>query len=183
MAEEVVVEGLLRALELRDKSSAEHTLRVVSLTLELARSLGIEDGALTYIRWGAMLHDIGKLGIPESILFKPGPLTPEEWVIVRQHPIYAFQLLEPIEFLRPALDMPYAHHELWDGTGYPRGLKGDEIPLAARILAVVEVWDALRSDLPYRRAWEHEKAVQYVKDQSGRAFDPYIVERFLPLIA
>lgn len=182
MAEEQVVEALLRALELRDRATAEHTQRVVTLTLQLARKLGVAEEELVHYRRGAMLHDIGKLGVPESILLKPGPLTPDEWSIVRQHPTFAYQLLEPFEFLKPALVMPCCHHELWDGTGYPSGLAGEEIPLAARILSVVEVWDALLSDLPYRPAWTRARAIQYLHEQAGRAFDPRVVEVFLSLI-
>jgi HD-GYP domain-containing protein (c-di-GMP phosphodiesterase class II) len=183
MAEDQIVESLFQAFALRDPEGAEHTKRVVELTLQLAARVGMEQDQFIHVRRGALLHDIGKLGVPERILYKPGPLTPEEWEIVRQHPVYARDLLKPFEFLQPALEMPYGHHELWDGTGYPRGLKGEEIPLTARILAVVEVWDALRSDLPYRAAWEKERAAQYIREQSGRAFDPTIVDAFLEIVS
>jgi HD-GYP domain-containing protein (c-di-GMP phosphodiesterase class II) len=135
--------------------------------------------ALVHVRRGALLHDIGKMGIPDSILLKPGPLTDDEWVIMRKHPVYAYELLMPIPFLRSALDIPYCHHEKWDGTGYPRGLKGETIPLAARLFAVVDVWDALRSDRPYRPAWPEEKVRDYLHRQSGLHFDPEAVETFL----
>jgi putative two-component system response regulator len=125
------------------------------------------------------LHDIGKMGIPDSILLKPSALTPAEWEIMRQHPASAYQLLSPIAYLRPALDIPYCHHEKWDGTGYPRGLKGDQIPLAARLFAVVDVWDALTSDRPYRKAWTQKEALDYIRGQSGKHFDRHVAEVFL----
>ncbi|MBI4316523.1 MAG: HD-GYP domain-containing protein, partial [Chloroflexi bacterium] len=132
-------------------------------------------------RRGALLHDIGKMGVPDSILLKPGPLTDEEWVIMRLHPQLAYDMLSPINYLRSALDIPYCHHEKWDGTGYPRGLKGEQIPLAARPFAVVDVWDALRSDRPYRAAWPEEKVIEHIKAGSGSHFDPQVVEAFLGL--
>jgi HD-GYP domain-containing protein (c-di-GMP phosphodiesterase class II) len=135
--------------------------------------------ALVHVRRGALLHDIGKMGIPDGILLKPGPLTEEEWTIMRQHPVYARDLLAPIIFLRPALEIPYCHHEKWDGTGYPRGLRGDAIPLAARLFALADVWDALRSDRPYRAAWPEAKVRDYMRSQSGLYFDPQVVETFL----
>ena len=128
------------------------------------------------------MHDIGKMGVPDNILLKPGPLTEEEWEIMRKHPQFAYELLTPIDYLHQALDIPYSHHEKWDGTGYPRGLKGEEIPLAARIFAVVDVWDALTSERPYRPAWSREKAIEYIKTQSGVHFDPQVVEVFLESI-
>jgi HD-GYP domain-containing protein (c-di-GMP phosphodiesterase class II) len=131
------------------------------------------------VRRGALLHDIGKMGIPDSILFKPGPLTAKEWEIMRRHPVIAYELLLPISYLRPALDIPYCHHEKWNGMGYPRGLKGEEIPLAARIFMVVDIWDALRSDRPYRPAWSEVKALDYLRSMSGRHFDPRVVDTFL----
>jgi len=137
---------------------------------------------LLHIRRGALLHDIGKMGVPDNILLKPGELTEEEWVRMRTHPGYAYDLLKPIAFLAPALDIPYCHHEKWDGTGYPRRLKGQEIPLAARLFAVVDVWDALLSDRPYRKAWTSERARQYIRDQAGIYFDPKVVETFLDMI-
>jgi putative two-component system response regulator len=134
---------------------------------------------MVHIYRGALLHDIGKVGVPDSIVLKPGPLTEDEWVIMRKHPQYAYDMLSPIAYLRPALDIPYCHHEKWDGTGYPRGLKGEQIPLAARIFAVVDVWDALISDRPYRKAWQKAKARQYIQEQAGLYFDPQVVRAFL----
>jgi HD-GYP domain-containing protein (c-di-GMP phosphodiesterase class II) len=144
--------------------------------------MGVEEADLVHIRRGALLHDIGKMGIPDSILLKPGPLTEDEWIIMRKHPVYALELLSPIAYLRPALDIPYAHHEKWDGTGYPRGLKETQIPLAARIFAVTDVWDALTSDRPYRPAWAPEQALAYIREQAGRHFDPAVVEAFLRVV-
>jgi HD-GYP domain-containing protein (c-di-GMP phosphodiesterase class II) len=135
------------------------------------------------IRRGALLHDIGKLGVPDAILLKPGKLTDEEWVIMHQHPTYAYEMLSSVEYLRPALDIPYCHHEKWDGSGYPRKLKGEEIPLSARIFAVVDVWDALTNERPYRAAWPDSKALEYIRENSGMHFDPQVVETFLRLIA
>jgi HD-GYP domain-containing protein (c-di-GMP phosphodiesterase class II) len=141
--------------------------------------MGMSEAEQVHVRRGALLHDIGKMGIPDSILHKPGPLADEEGEIMRQHPVYAYQLLSPITHLRPALDIPYCHHEKWDGTGYPRGLKGEQIPLAARIFAVVDVWDALRSDRPYRAAWPEEKVRAHIREQAGKHFDPQVVEVFM----
>jgi putative nucleotidyltransferase with HDIG domain len=177
------LEGWSKALELRDKETEGHTLRVTNRTVELARWMGIrEKEDLTQIQRGALLHDIGKMGIPDQILLKPGKLSEEEWKIMRRHPEFAYEMLWPIEYLRPALDIPYCHHEKWDGTGYPRRLKGDEIPIAARIFAVVDVWDALTSDRPYRRAMGREEALAEIKQQSGRHFDPQVVDAFLNYI-
>ena len=142
LAYDTTIEGWAQALELRDRETEGHTRRVADLTVKLAQALGVKSEDLIHIRRGALLHDIGKMGIPDRILLKPGPLTPEEWEIMKKHPVYAWELLSPIKYLRPALDIPYYHHERWDGTGYPRGLKGEEIPLSARIFAVVDVWDA-----------------------------------------
>ncbi|MEA2575068.1 MAG: hypothetical protein QOH93_2366, partial [Chloroflexia bacterium] len=153
LAYDRTLEGWSGALDLRDKETEGHTQRVTEMAVRLARALGVRENALVHLRRGALLHDIGKMGIPDSILLKPGPLTDEEWVIMKRHPVYAHELLSPIDFLRPALDVPYCHHEKWDGTGYPRGLKGEQIPLSARIFAVVDVWDALSSNRPYRGAW------------------------------
>jgi putative nucleotidyltransferase with HDIG domain len=181
-AYDATIEGWARAIEMRDDSTLEHSRRVVALTMNLARKLGITGKNLLNIRRGALLHDIGKMAIPDGILLKTGKLTDEEWAMMKKHPQYAFDMLSTIEYLKPALDIPYCHHERWDGTGYPRGLAGEEIPLAARIFAVVDVWDALQSDRPYRDAWPLDKVVDYLKDQSGTHFDPYIVENFLDLI-
>lgn len=178
-AYDATIEGWSYALDLRDKETEGHTQRVTELTLRLARALGLHGEALVHIRRGALLHDIGKMGVPDSILHKPGPLTPEERAMMQQHPIFAYEMLSRVEYLRPALDIPYAHHEKWDGTGYPQGLKGEAIPLAARIFAVVDVWDALTSDRPYRPAWTREQAIAYLREQAGKHFDPHIVEVFL----
>lgn len=177
------LEGLSRALDLRDKETEGHTRRVTEMTLRMARFLKISDAELVNMRRGALLHDIGKIGIPDDILLKPGPLTAEEQEIMHKHPVFAYELLSPIAFLRPALDIPYCHHEKWDGTGYPRRLKGEGIPLSARIFAVVDVWDALRSDRPYRSAWPEEKIMEYVRDEAGKFFDPKITEVFLKLLS
>lgn len=176
------LEGWARALELRDKETEGHSRRVTEMTLRLAREMGMLDEELLHVRRGALLHDIGKMGMPDSILLKPGPLNEEEWAIMRMHTIYAYQLLSPIAYLRPALDIPYCHHEKWDGAGYPRGLKGAQIPLAARIFAIVDVWDALSSDRPYRPAWSEEKVLSYLKEQAGAHFDPRVVEKFIQLL-
>ncbi|MEW5721207.1 MAG: HD-GYP domain-containing protein, partial [Chloroflexota bacterium] len=150
-------------------------------TLRLARALGMSEAELVHVRRGALLHDIGKMGIPDAILLKPGALTDQEWEIMRKHPQYAYELLSPIAYLRPALDIPYCHHEKWDGTGYPRRLKGEQIPLVARIFAVVDVWDALHSDRPYRRAWSEEQAREHIRTQAGIHFDPRVVKLFLEM--
>jgi putative nucleotidyltransferase with HDIG domain len=178
LAYDSALEGWSRALDLRDKETEGHTLRVTEMTMRLARATGIRDTELVHVRRGALLHDIGKMGIPDSILLKPGPLTDEEWVIMRKHPIYAYELLSPIAYLRPAIDIPYYHHEKWDGTGYPHGVKGEMIPLSARIFAVVDVWDALCSDRPYRKAWPAVQAREHIRSLSGTHFDPQIVDAF-----
>jgi PAS domain S-box-containing protein/putative nucleotidyltransferase with HDIG domain len=182
-AYDATIEGWSRALDLRDKETEGHTQRVTELTLKLARAMGLTNSDLVHIRRGALLHDIGKMGVPDGILLKEGPLTEEEWKIMRQHPRFAYEMLSPIDYLRPALDIPYCHHEKWDGSGYPRGLKGEEIPLAARLFAVVDVYDALTSDRPYRPAWPKEKTLEYIRQQSGSHFDPQVVETFMELIA
>jgi PAS domain S-box-containing protein len=182
LAYDTTLEGWGKALELRDKETQGHTQRVAAMTIELARRLGVEREQLAHIMRGTLLHDIGKMGIPDQILHKPGPLTDEEWEIMRLHPQYAYDLLSPIPYLRPALDIPYCHHERWDGSGYPRGLKGEEIPLAARIFAVVDVWDALLYDRPYRQAWELEKVIEYIRNKAGTELDPKVVEMFLWLL-
>ncbi len=179
IAYDATIEGWARALELRDRETEGHTRRVTEMTLSLARAVGMDETELVHVRRGALLHDIGKMAIPDAILFKPGPLTPEEWAVMRRHPHYALQLLSPIAYLQPALDIPYCHHERWDGSGYPRGLKGTEIPLAARLFAVVDVFDALTSERPYRRAWSRQEALEYLRQQAGRQFDPEIVALFL----
>lgn len=181
LAYDATLEGWVRALDLRHNETEGHTQRVTALTVELARTMGIAEEELVYIRRGALLHDIGKIGIPDAILLKPGPLSKKEWEVMRRHPVYAYELISPISYLRSALDVVYPHHEKWDGTGYPRGLKGEEIPLAARIFAVADVWDALRSDRPYRAAWPDEKVLKYIREQTGKHFDPKVVEVFLKL--
>ena len=155
---------------------------MAELTLRLAKVMGLPEQDLIHIRRGALLHDIGKLGIPDSILLKPGPLSEEERDILRIHPALAYEMLIPITYLQPALDIPYCHHEKWNGTGYPRGLKGEEIPLSARIFAVIDVWDALTSDRPYRKAWSKEKTFAYIQEQAGEYFDPQVVDAFLSLM-
>jgi PAS domain S-box-containing protein len=174
--------GWARALEMRDELTEGHTRRVTELTLELARAMNISESELIQIRRGAILHDIGKMGIPDSILNKPGPLAAHEQRIMRMHPQYAHEMLSFIPFLQPAVDIPYCHHEWWDGNGYPRGLRGEEIPLSARIFSVVDVWDALTSDRPYRPAWTTERTLKYIKDGSGKQFDPHVVDAFLSML-
>jgi len=178
-----MIEGWVRALELRDKETEDHVHRVTNMTLKLAERLGVNQDDLIYIRWGTLLHDIGKIAIPDTILFKQGKLSEEEWIVMRKHPIYARDLIQPYPFLHRAIDIPYYHHEKWDGTGYPEGLKGREIPLAARIFAIVDVWDALRSDRCYRAAWSDEAVIRYLKDNSGIHFDPEILTIFIDMIA
>ena len=179
LAYDTTLEGWAKALELRDRETVGHSNRVVDLTLQLAGKMGKGKGELATIRRGALLHDIGKMGVPDAILQKPGPLTDEEWEIMKQHPVYAYEWLSPIRFLQNALEIPYSHHEKWDGSGYPQGLKGQEIPLSARIFAVVDVWDALNSDRPYRKAWSKEKIIEHIREQSGKHFDPKVVAAFL----
>ena len=176
------IAGWANALDLKDEDTAGHSKRVTDMTVRLARRLGMTTDELVHVQRGALLHDIGKMGIPDSILLKRGPLTDEEFEVMRRHPVYAYELLGPIEFLRPALDIPYAHHERWDGTGYPRGLKGEEIPLAARIFAIVDVFDALTSDRPYRKAWTREEALAHIRRGVGTHFDPRVAEAFFELI-
>lgn len=178
-AYELTLQGWSKALELRDYETEGHALRVVETTIHLARSMGFAEPELTYMRYGALLHDIGKIGIPDAILLKNGPLTDEEWNIMRKHPEYAYEVLSPIPYLRPAIDIPYCHHEKWDGSGYPRGLRGEEIPIAARIFAVMDVWDGLISNRPYRDAWPRKKAAEYIASQSAKHFDPDVVKAFL----
>ena len=181
-AYDATIEGWAQALELRDMETEGHSRRVVKITMDLAQRLEIGEEGLANIRRGALLHDIGKMGVPDAILQKPGSLTEEEWQVMRQHPVYAYEWLSSIEYLRSALDIPYCHHEKWDGAGYPRGLKGEQIPLAARIFAIVDVWDALLSDRPYRKAWSKEKVLAYIQEQSGKHFDPQVVAVFLEQI-
>jgi PAS domain S-box-containing protein len=177
------IKGWSRALDLRDKETEGHSQRVTDMTLQLARLAGMNETELIDIHRGALLHDIGKLGIPDQILLKPGKLTEDEWAQIRKHPEFAYMLLSPIEFLRSALDIPYCHHEKWDGTGYPRGLKGEQIPLAARLFAVADIWDAVRSDRPYRKAWTKEEAIEYIKSLAGTHLDPKVVTYFLSIMS
>jgi response regulator RpfG family c-di-GMP phosphodiesterase len=176
------LEGWAHALELRDQEIEGHARRVATITVELARALGTGEDELEHIRRGALLHDIGKIGIPDSVLLKPGPLNEREMEIMRRHPEYAYDMITPIEYLCAARVIPYYHHEKWDATGYPHGLGGEAIPFAARIFAVVDVWDALTNDRPYRAAWSSEEALKYIREQSGLHFDPKVVDCFLQLI-
>ena len=182
VAYDATIEGWSQALELRDHDTSGHTRRMLDTVITLARRMGISDSELPNVRRGVLLHDIGKMGVPDQILLKPGPLSEEEWQIMRRHPLNAYNLLSKITYLRPALDIPYCHHEKWDGSGYPRGLMGEQIPLPARIFSVVDVYDALSYDRPYRSAWPQEKVVEYIKEQSGRYFDPRVVEAFLEIV-
>jgi len=182
LAYDATLEGWSNALDYRDKETEGHSQRVTDITLKVARAMEVSEAELVHMRRGALLHDIGKLGVPDAVLFKPGKLDDEEWEIMRKHPVFAYELLSPIAFLSPALDIPYCHHEKWDGTGYPRGLKGEQIPRAALIFAVVDVWDALSSDRPYRPAWAEDKITAYIKDEAGKHFDPKVVEVFLKLL-
>jgi PAS domain S-box-containing protein len=181
-AYDATIEGWARALEMRDMETEGHSRRVVETTLKLARKLGIKDKDLIHIRRGTLLHDIGKMGVPDAILQKRGNLNAEEWQIMQKHPVYAHKWLSQITYLKSALDIPYCHHEKWDGTGYPRGLEGEEIPLAARIFAVVDVWDALRSDRPYRKAWADDKVIKYLETERNKHFDPRVVDAFLGML-
>jgi PAS domain S-box-containing protein/putative nucleotidyltransferase with HDIG domain len=176
------LEGWSRALDLRDRETQGHTQRVARMAIRLARLLGLDEESLIHLRRGALLHDIGKMGIPDCILLKPGPLTDDEWQVMRAHTTLGRDMLAAIDYLQPVLDIPLCHHEWWDGSGYPLGLEGEEIPLAARVFAVVDVWDALRSDRPYRAAWSAERALELIRSQSGTHFDPRVVEAFLRLV-
>jgi putative nucleotidyltransferase with HDIG domain len=180
---ETTIAGWLRALHLRDHETWAHTQRVTAMTIRLARAMGMGEPELLHLRRGALLHDIGKMGIPDDILLKAGPLSGEEWEVMRRHPTYAYEWLVPIPAFRPALDIPYCHHEKWDGTGYPRGLKGEQIPLAARIFAAVDICDALRSDRPYRRAWPEWQAREHIRSLAGTHLDPRVVEKFFRVIS
>ena len=181
-AYDTTLEALSRALDVREQQTDGHTLRVTAMMIKLAQAFELLEDELIHIRRGSLLHDIGIMGVPEQILLKPGGLTKEEWARMRMHPQYAYELFQPIAFLVPALDIPYCHHEKWDGTGYPRGLKGHEIPFAARLFAVVDVWGALTSDRPYRPAWSEKETRIYLKAQSGKHLDPQVVETFLKII-
>ncbi len=173
--------GWARALELRDNETKGHSMRVTEMTVHLAQAIGITGDELVHVRRGALLHDIGKMGIPDNILLKAGPLSEDERAIMKQHPVYAYEMLTPITYLGSSLDIPYCHHERWDGTGYPRGLKGEQIPLPARIFAVIDVWDALISDRPYRKGMTVEDVKAHILQRSGNHFDPQVVEAFLAM--
>jgi putative nucleotidyltransferase with HDIG domain len=179
MAYDATIEGWSRALDLRDHETEGHTQRVTDMTLKLARKIGLNEERLVSIKRGALLHDIGKMGIPDGILLKPEELTEEEQQIMRQHPQLAYDMLAPIAYLRDSLNIPYCHHEKWDGTGYPRGLSGTQIPLEARLFAIVDVWDAITTDRPYRKGRNRKKALEYIREESGKHFDPQLVEVLL----
>ncbi len=181
IAYDATIEGWSRAMDLRDKETEGHTLRVTEMTIALSNAMGINKKEILHIKRGALLHDIGKMGVPDYILFKEGELTDEEWVLMRRHPQFAYEMLRPIKYLQQSLDIPYCHHEKWDGTGYPRGLQNEQIPLVARIFAVIDVWDAVTIDRPYRKAWTKQKALKYIRDQSNKHFDPKVVAAFLKL--
>lgn len=170
------IEGWSENLSLRNKEPLEHTLGVAEMTVTLAHMAGMPECDITQVQYGALLHDIGKIGIPEAILQKRGRLSRQEWYVMCKHPNYAYDLIHPIEYLRPCLSIPYAHHEKWDGTGYPQGLKGDAIPLPARLFAVVDVWETLSSNRVYREAWPEDRVMDYLEKQSGTQFDPEVVE-------
>jgi PAS domain S-box-containing protein len=180
-AYEATLQGWVQALEMRERETGEHSRRVVEMTLKIARAMNFGPEELVHIQRGALLHDIGKMGVPDAILLKPGSFTPDEWVIMRRHPDFAYSLLNEIAYLRPAMDIPYCHHERWDGQGYPRGLKEQEIPLPARIFAVVDVYDALCSNRPYRPAWPVSEVRRYLAEQSDKQFDPAVVDLFLKM--
>ncbi len=174
--------GWVKALELRDKETQGHSERVIDLTLRLSAKMGIHGEALINLRRGALLHDIGKMGIPDAILHKEGRLSEEEMMVIRKHPQFAYDMLKEIDYLQPALEIPFCHHEKWDGTGYPRGLKGEEIPLAARIFSIVDVWDAMTNDRPYRKAVPREEVITHLLEQSGRHFEPRVVDAFIGIL-
>ena len=176
------LEVLAGTLEMRDIDTEEHSRRVTDLTVRLAEKMGASEEEIENMYRGALLHDIGKISIPDSVLLKEGPLSEDEWKVMKTHPTTAYEVLSQVEYLRPSLDIPYCHHERWNGSGYPRGLKGEEIPLAARIFAVVDVYDALTSDRPYRKAWSKEKTVEYLLENSGKLFDPAVIEKFLEIL-
>ena len=179
---ELTLEGWVKALEYRDRETEGHCRRVTSLSMQLADRLGLRSDEIAQIHNGALLHDIGKMAIPDSILFKPGPLDEAEWELMRKHPVYAKEMLESIPFLQSSISIPYCHHERWDGQGYPQGLKGEEIPLPSRIFTIVDHWEALSSDRPYRKAMPKEQVFVYIKENEGRVFDPHLAEIFLKMV-
>jgi HD-GYP domain-containing protein (c-di-GMP phosphodiesterase class II) len=180
-AYQLTLEGWVKALDLRDNETEGHTVRAADMTVHLARFMGISGENIPHIRRGSLLHDIGKMAIPDSILRKPGPLSPEEWKVMKQHPKTAHNWLSSIDYLKPAVDIPYCHHEHWDGRGYVQGLAGDDIPFWARIFTVIDVWDAMRSDRPYRKAIPVKSTLKYIREESGKLFDPRVVEAFFDL--
>jgi putative nucleotidyltransferase with HDIG domain len=180
-AYDATLEGWSLAQEMRDDETQGHALRVSAAAVELGRALGLSAEDLVHVRRGALLHDIGKMVVPDAILHKVGPLTEEEWAVMRQHPVNGRDFLKRIEYLAPALDIPYCHHERWDGSGYPRGISGEAIPLAARLFAVVDAFDALTSDRPYRPAWSRQQALDYIQAEAGTLFDPKVVAAFVRL--
>jgi HD-GYP domain-containing protein (c-di-GMP phosphodiesterase class II) len=182
LAYDTTIEGWSNALDLRDRATSFHTRRVADMTVALARLAGMSPSELVHVRRGALLHDIGKMGVPDAILLKPGKLTDEEWKVMRQHPTIAHDLLAPIAYLRPALDIPWCHHERWDGTGYPRGLRGEQIPVAARLFAVVDTWDAMHSDRPYRRGQSEMKVRAELRRMAGTQHEPRAVDLFFALL-
>ena len=181
-AYDATLKGWSAALEMRDAVTCGHTVRTADLTVSLARAMGAAEDSLPHIYRGALLHDIGKMTVPDAILNKPGPLTADEWAIMHEHPERAYRMLKEIEFLHPAMDIPHCHHERWDGLGYPRGLAGEDIPFAARVFSVIDVYEALTSDRPYRDAWTHDRAIAHIREHSGAQFDSRVVEAFLELI-
>jgi HD-GYP domain-containing protein (c-di-GMP phosphodiesterase class II) len=182
LAYNATIDAWSRTLDLRDKETEGHTRRVTDITIRFAAMTGTKDTDLIHIRRGATLHDIGKVVIPDNVLFKPGPLNLDEWETMRQHPKYAVDLLSPIKYLEPAMEIPHWHHERWDGTGYPDKLEGEEIPYSARMFALADVYDALTSNRPYRAAWSKQDAVQYIESQAGKHFDPSLVPEFLSMV-
>jgi HD-GYP domain-containing protein (c-di-GMP phosphodiesterase class II) len=182
IANETTPEGWAKTLELRDRETEGHSQCVLDLMVRIAQKLGIEQDEMVHIKRGSLLHDIGKMGVLDNILLKEGPLDEQEWEIMKTHPELAYRMLSTIPFLENALEIPYSHHEKWDGSGYPRGLRREEIPLSARIFAIVDVWDALRADRPYRKAWSDEKAMDYIRSESGKHFDPMVVHAFLDIV-
>ena len=176
------IEGWIRALDLRDRETEGHTQRVTEMTLKMARALGLPESEIIHVRRGALLHDIGKIGIPDDITKKAGPLSEQEWELMRKHPQYAYEMLFPIPYLRPALDIPYCHHERWNGSGYPRGLKGENIPITARMFAIIDVWDALMSNRPYHKPNSHDDTIAFLKAEAGHLFDARLVELFLRIL-
>lgn len=176
---EQALRALVHAMDIRHKETRDHSDRVMRMTLALARLAGIEGEELRRIRFGALLHDIGKLALPDSILIKPGPLTDDEIAVMRTHPRLGHDLLRQVDFLRDAVDIPFNHHERWDGGGYPRGLRGEQIPLSARVFSVVDVWDALSFPRVYKPAWPEDEVIAYLRKIAGSQLDPALVELFL----